>query len=73
MQPSGSGGELRYGEAGGSPHHLPVLRLYPSLLLAGRVTGIDTSLGTDNSLQPPMEIHARMASNGKFSSAAKSG
>lgn len=59
MRLSSGGRELRYGEAGGSPQHLPGLRLSPSLLLGGTVTGIDTSLGTENSLQPPMEIHVK--------------
>jgi len=71
LQLSG-GGELRYGEAGGSPQHLTVLRPwpYPSLLSAERVTGIDTSL-PDNSL--PKKALAKMAYSGKFGSAPKSG
>lgn len=73
MWPSGNGHEIRYGEEGGSPQHPPVLRPYPSLLLAGRVSGIDTSLGTDNSLQLLTEIGAKMAYNQKFSGAAKGG
>lgn len=42
--------EIKYGDVGGSPQHFWVLRPYPSLLVAGRVPGIDTSLGTDRQL-----------------------
>lgn len=73
MWPSGNGHEIRYGEVGGSPQHLWVLRPDPSLLLAGRVTGIDTSLGTDNSLPLPKGNDAKIVNNQKFSRAAKGG
>lgn len=51
----------------------PCAQTIPITSIGKEGTGMDTSLGADNSLQPPMETHAKVAYNGNFRSAAKSG